>query len=102
MKILFTKKLDTGKRWSGKATDWPSGVYESKFGTIIIVEHESPVWVVAFNHDGSIRKQPDQVVWQELDGVLCICDDPKIASITFAGSKNYPDGRPSPESEVAS
>jgi len=94
MKIVFAGSNETNKRWTGTPVEWPPGVYESCFGTIIIVQADPVEWVSIFNTDGTVRPNPDKTKWAEIDGVRRVCNDPQISGITFAGSMNYPDGKP--------
>jgi len=69
--------------------NWPRGIYLSKTSGLMCVKfHERDDLALCLREDESA-----------LEGTLSepyvrISENPRIVSITFAGSMNYPDGKP--------
>ena len=73
------------KTYTGNVKDWPDGLYAAK-GCYIIV---GTLGRVLITDDGKAWHIDDAV-----EAYTRISDDPRIAAITFAGTMNYPDGKP--------
>ena len=73
------------KTYTGSVKDWPDGLYAAK-GCYIIV---GTLGRVLITDDGKAWHIDDAV-----EAYTRISDDPRIAAITFAGTMNYPDGKP--------
>lgn len=73
------------KTYTGDITKWPDGVYQWD-GNIVVVKKQ---------HAYSIDTFAPWAGSNHTSGKWCrISDNPTIASITFAGTMNYPDGKP--------
>ena len=74
--------------YTGLASDWPDGVYRLGSGLAYIVVCRGSVLTVC--EDGKVDN-PNHSWYSPF---ARISSDPRIASITFAGSMDYPDGKP--------
>ena len=73
------------KFYTGDPASWPDGVYQSGCLTIV-------VWFGDYFGIGAMNRPLPQ--GNRTENFARISDNPEIASITFAGSMNYPDGKP--------
>lgn len=77
------------KFYTGIVSYWPAGVYRSANKKHLLVKSVGDSEGAAYFFSGRVSC---------LIVATCeytrISDDPRIASITFAGSMNYPDGKP--------
>jgi hypothetical protein len=79
---------DPVKTYVGDPDKWPVGVYRNPLGSIC-VKCSSSACAFLFHPSGQgANLEHARTVYTR------ISDDPRIASITFAGSMNYPDGKP--------
>lgn len=90
------KFADTGKiakRYTGKPGNWPDGVYQcqSSRGTETVLRAFGSL--LHIGGCGSINTS-SQMTSFPTDRWIRISDSVVITSITFAGSMNYPDGKP--------
>ena len=86
---------DTGfcKTYTDDVTKWPDGVYQRPgWRDRIVVLDNSVVTILGsgaiYSQYAGLGENRTSEDW------VRISDTPRIASITFAGSMNYPDGKP--------
>lgn len=81
------------KTYTGNPSKWPNGVYANGMGKYVEFAIKDNDSFVAFNDRGTLI-DGYEIGYDFSIGWTRISDDPRIASITFAGSMNYPDGKP--------
>lgn len=76
------------KTYTGDASKWPDGVYQTKLEDALIVVEGREVRLTTSIHGYLPHDYKWTCKWTR------ISSNPTISSITFAGAADYPDGKP--------
>ncbi|MHA7813299.1 MAG: hypothetical protein ACX94C_07915 [Phycisphaerales bacterium] len=93
--ISFTEPLaDRPHGWEGDAKSWDDGVYVgvTEGGSKVVVAKSRHDVLVVFS-DGSWTTE-SAGMHTDAEPFTRVSDEDMFASIAFAGSMNYPDGKP--------
>jgi hypothetical protein len=96
IKIKFAEDApakQAAKIYTGDMAEWPDGVYRRMTFVasdvyVLVRRGKSVDPEILTQYDGALGKNRTVFQW------VRISDDPTISSITFAGTANYPDGKP--------
>jgi predicted AAA+ superfamily ATPase len=77
------------KTYTGSVSEWPKGVYRSSNQRHLLVKSASDSEGAAYFFSGRVS-----CIYSVTCEYIRVSDNPCIDSMTFAGSMNYPDGKP--------